>query len=65
LHLILAGQWIFIIWVFASSVIIITSRLEIQLFQKQNKNDQPFFDKLTATDPKEREEINKLANATF
>jgi hypothetical protein len=33
--------------------------------QKQNKNDQPLFDKLIAKDPKEREEINNLVNATF
>jgi hypothetical protein len=33
--------------------------------QKQNKTDQPLFDKLIAKDPKERDEINKLVTATF
>ncbi|NHN34270.1 O-antigen ligase family protein [Paenibacillus agricola] len=41
------------------------ARWYLASLQKQNKADQPLLDKLIAKDPKEREEINKLVNATF
>jgi hypothetical protein len=41
------------------------TRWYLAALQKQNRSDQAMFDKLVATDPKERDEINKLATATF
>lgn len=41
------------------------ARWYLASLQKQNKNDQALFDKLIAKDPKEKDEINKLVNATF
>ncbi len=41
------------------------TRWYLASLQKQNKTDQPLYDKLIAKDPKERDEINKLVNATF
>ncbi|MCR8635967.1 O-antigen ligase family protein [Paenibacillus radicis (ex Xue et al. 2023)] len=41
------------------------ARWYLTALQKQNKNDQALFDKLVAKDPKEREEISKLASAAF
>ncbi|MEK3911538.1 O-antigen ligase [Paenibacillus sp. FSL H7-0331] len=41
------------------------ARWYLASLQKQNKTDQPLYDKLIAKDPKERDEINKLVNATF
>ncbi|SFM12796.1 O-antigen ligase [Paenibacillus sp. 1_12] len=41
------------------------ARWYLAALQKQNKTDQPLYDKLIAKDPKERDEINKLVNATF
>jgi O-antigen ligase len=41
------------------------ARWYLAALQKQNKLDQAFFDKLVTADPKERDEFNKLVNATF
>ncbi|PZE20822.1 O-antigen ligase family protein [Paenibacillus xerothermodurans] len=41
------------------------ARWYLAALQKQNKTDQPLFDELVAADPTERNEINKLVNATF
>ncbi|MCS7464260.1 O-antigen ligase family protein [Paenibacillus doosanensis] len=41
------------------------ARWYLASLQKQNKNDQALYDKLIAKHPDEKDEINKLANATF
>lgn len=41
------------------------ARWYLASLQKQNKNDQALYDKLIAKDPKEKDEINRLINATF
>ncbi|WP_282939463.1 O-antigen ligase family protein [Paenibacillus sp. RC67] len=41
------------------------ARWYLASLQKQNKNDQALYDKLISKDPKEKDEINKLVNATF
>ncbi|MFE5324211.1 O-antigen ligase family protein [Paenibacillus sp. NPDC056579] len=40
-------------------------RWYIASLQKQNKNDQALYDKLITKDSKEKDEINRLVNATF
>ncbi|TDF96202.1 O-antigen ligase family protein [Paenibacillus piri] len=41
------------------------ARSYLATLQKQNKNDQALLNKLIAKDPKEKDEIIKLVNATF
>ncbi|ULL19044.1 O-antigen ligase domain-containing protein [Paenibacillus sp. H1-7] len=41
------------------------TRWYLASLQKQNKNDQALYDKLIAKDSKEKDEINRLVNATF
>ncbi|WP_036747095.1 O-antigen ligase family protein [Paenibacillus sp. UNC451MF] len=41
------------------------ARWYLASLQKQNKTDQSLYNKLIAKDPKEKDEINKLVNATF
>ncbi|WP_179136247.1 O-antigen ligase [Paenibacillus sp. 32352] len=41
------------------------ARWYLASLQKQNKNDQTLYNKLIAKDPKEKDEINTLLNATF
>ncbi|MDF2959490.1 MAG: O-antigen polymerase [Paenibacillus sp.] len=41
------------------------ARWYLAALQKQNKNDEALFNKLVTKDPKERDELTRLINATF